>query len=119
MTIQDIIGDYSIMGSNQDESDSSYKGTLSLKLDINNRITAKWIINKNQEQTGTGFFKDDILVINFKYFGDDATIYKGVVVYRCITKDILDGFWSEKHANPLYLGEERCFRIKLADPQVD
>ena len=39
-------------------------------------------------------------------------IYKGVVVYKCISKDILDGFWSEKHANPLYLGKERCFRIK-------
>lgn len=119
MTIQDIIGNFSIIGSNQDESNSSYKGTLSLKLDINNRIIAKWLINTNQEQNGTGFFKDNILVINFNYLGEDKKVFKGVVVYRCITKDILDGFWSEKHANPLYLGEERCFRIKLSNPQVD
>jgi hypothetical protein len=28
---------------------------------------------------------------------------KGVAVYRCITPDLLDGFWSEKHGNPLHL----------------
>ena len=38
-------------------------------------------------------------------------VFKGVVVYKCITKDVLDGFWSEKHGNPLYLGAERCFRV--------
>ena len=113
MTIKDIIGTYTITGSNQDEIKLSYKGVLTLKLDNNNRIQAKWIVNKDQEQLGSGFFKDNILVINFKYLGGDNKTYKGVVVYRCITKDILDGFWSEKHGNPLYLGEERCFRIKI------
>ncbi|KIO52749.1 hypothetical protein IW18_09325 [Flavobacterium hibernum] len=62
MTIQDLIGDYSVSGSNQDET---------------NQIT-----------------------------------YKGIVVYKCITKDILEGFWSEKHGNPLYLGTEYCLRMK-------
>lgn len=112
MTIEDIIGKYSIMGTNQDENGNSYTGTLHLSLDSNNRIVAVWLINENQQQLGTGFFKDNILVVNFNYIGDDKKTYKGVVVYKCITKDILDGFWSEKHGNPLYLGEERCFRIK-------
>ncbi len=112
MIIQDLVGHYSITGSNQDNSnEATYKGTLSLSLDENNRIKAKWLINQEQEQTGHGFFKDDILVINFNYQGADKNIYKGVAVYRCITKDILDGFWSEKHGNPLYLGSERCFKI--------
>lgn len=112
MIIQDLVGDYSIVGSNQDENNEvAYKGTLSLSLDENNRIKAKWLINHEQEQTGLGFFKDNILVINFNYRGEDDYIYKGVVVYRCITKDLLDGFWSEKHGNPLHLGSERCFRI--------
>jgi len=31
---------------------------------------------------------------------------------KSISKDILDGFWSEKHGDPLDLGEERCFRVK-------
>lgn len=111
MTIQDLVGNYSITGNNQDDNNEMpYKGILTLSLDINNRIIAKWIINNNQEQTGSGFFKDNILVINFKYIGDDTKIYKGVAVYRFITKDLLDGFWSEKHGNPLYLGTERCFR---------
>lgn len=112
MIIEDLVGNYSITGSNQDENNEvAYKGTLSLSLDEYNRIRAKWLINQEQEQTGHGFFKDNILVINFNYEGADNNIYKGVAVYRCITKNILDGFWSEKYGNPLYLGSERCFRI--------
>ncbi|MGJ8550902.1 hypothetical protein [Winogradskyella wichelsiae] len=111
MTIKELPGIYNIIGSNQDENGIAYKGTLELALDEYNRINAKWVINKNQEQLGTGFFKDNILVINFNYKGDDELIYKGVVVYKCFNKDVLDGFWSEKHGNPLYLGEERCFRL--------
>ena len=51
--------------------------------------------------------------------GEDNTLYKGVVVYRCITKDILDGFWSEKHGNSLCLGEERCFRVNDEQNKFD
>ncbi|WP_299800998.1 hypothetical protein [uncultured Maribacter sp.] len=112
MIIEDLVGEYSIIGSNQDEESNSYKGKLILSLDSNSRIIANWSIGTNQEQTGTGFFKNNILVINFRYNGEDHNIYKGVAVYQCISKDILDGFWSEKHGNPLFLGEERCFRIK-------
>ena len=80
MTIQELIGEYNIIGSNQDDSNNEYKGTLSLTLDTDDRIVAKWLINNEQEQTGTGFFKDAILVINFKYLGEDSIVYKGVVV---------------------------------------
>ncbi|CAM1333058.1 hypothetical protein [Tenacibaculum aestuariivivum] len=111
MTIQNLVGNYTIIGNNQNAQEDSYKGVLSLQLDINNRIVAKWLINNEQEQTGSGFFNDNILVINFNYKGEDNNTYKGVVVYKCISKDILDGFWSEKHGNPLFLGKERCFRI--------
>lgn len=113
MIIQDLIGNYSISGSNQDESEEvTYKGILSLSLDENNRIIAQWLINNTQQQKGYGFFKDNILVINFSYKGDENKTYKGVAVYKCITKDVLEGFWSEKHGDPLYLGTERCLRIK-------
>jgi len=112
MTIEDLVGEYNILGGNQDAEQHSYKGKLILTLDDNTRIAANWTIGTNQQQTGTGFFKNNILVINFKYTGEDQNIYKGVAVYQCISKDILDGFWSEKHGNPLFLGEERCFRIK-------
>lgn len=111
MNIEELAGEYNIVGSNQDNENLDYKGMLKLSIDENNRVIAKWLINSNQEQQGTGFFKDNILVINFNYKGTDSAIYKGVVVYKCITKDLLDGFWSEKHGNPLYLGQERCFRI--------
>ena len=112
MNIDDLVGSYKIIGSNQDASENNYEGTLTLKLDANNRIIAKWFIQENQEQIGTGFFKDNILVINFSYTGEDNNTFKGVVIYRCISINILDGFWSEKYGDPLYLGTERCFRIK-------
>lgn len=115
MTIQDLVGTFSVSGSNQDESNEiTYKGVLTLTLDKNNRVKADWLINSHQ-QKGTGFFKDNILVINFNYKGDDNKTYKGVVVYKCITKDVLDGFWSEKHGNPLYLGSEHCLRMETTE----
>ncbi|CAI2768331.1 hypothetical protein [Flavobacterium collinsii] len=113
MTVQDLIGNYSISGSNQDESNqATYKGILSLTLDENNRIIAQWLINNTQQQKGHGFFKDNILVINFSYKGDENKTYKGIAVYKCITADVLEGFWSEKHGDPLYLGTEHCLRMK-------
>jgi hypothetical protein len=116
MKIQDLAGNYSIIGSNQDADENTYEGELSLSLDDdnnnNNRIVAKWIINKTQEQFGTGFYKNNILVINFNYKDEDNNVYKGVVVYKCITKNILEGFWSEEFGDPKFLGTENCFRIK-------
>lgn len=111
MTIQEITGTYTIEGHNQDEEKTPYRGKLNLSIDQNHRIIANWIIGDVQIQNGTGFFKNNILVINFNYAGEDHKIYKGVVVYKCLTKDLLEGFWSEKHGDPLFLGEERCFRI--------
>jgi hypothetical protein len=111
MTIKDLIGTYNIIGKNQAETNLSYSGTLTLDLDFYNRIVAKWLINKEQVQEGTGFFKDNILVINFNYRGETDEVFRGVVVYRCLTKDILEGFWSEEYGDPKYLGEERCFRV--------
>lgn len=112
MTVHDLVGTYSIEGSNQAESSTpTYHGILTLTIDENNRIIAQWMIGDHQ-QNGTGFYKDQILVINFNYEGEDDKIYKGVAVYRCLNKDILDGFWSEKHGNPLYLGSEYCVRIQ-------
>jgi len=115
MVIQDIVGTFSIIGSNQDADNDSYKGELRLSLNENDRIIARWIINNTQEQIGTGFFKNNILVINFNYKGVENDIYKGVVVYKVLTKDILEGFWSEEFGNPKFLGSENCFRIKEND----
>ncbi|ARV14398.1 hypothetical protein [Polaribacter sp. SA4-12] len=111
MTVKDLVGTFSIIGSNQDADEDSYKGELSLSLDSNERIIAKWKINNNQEQLGTGFFKNNILVINFNYKGFEDKIYKGIVVYKCLNKDILEGFWSEELADPKFLGTENCFRV--------
>ena len=111
MVIRDLVGNYRVIGNNQDKNKDSYQGTLSLTLDENNRIIAKWMIGQDQEQFGSGFFKNNILVINFNYKGLENISYKGVVVYKFLNKDILEGFWSEDFGNPKFLGEENCFRI--------
>jgi hypothetical protein len=48
-------------------------GQLTLAIDTNNRIIAKWLINNEQEQIGTGFFRDAILVV---YKGDNNEVLK-------------------------------------------
>ena len=111
MKPKDLIGEFSIIGSNQDADENSYNGTLSITLDENERIIAKWLINNTQEQYGTGFFKNNILVINFNYKGFENKTYKGVAIYKCLNKNVLEGFWSEELGNPKYLGAENCFRI--------
>ena len=58
VSVTNLVGIYTITGYNQDETDITYKGTLNLTLDSNNRIIAKWLINNSQKQFGTGFFKD-------------------------------------------------------------
>lgn len=118
MKKEDLIGNYQIIGSNQDNSENTYKGTLSLSFDESGRILAKWLINKSQEQFGVGFFKNNILVINFQYQGDENTAYFGTVVYKCISKDILEGFWSEEFGDPAFLGEENCFRIEKTSKEM-
>jgi hypothetical protein len=119
MTLKELVGRFTVVGSNQDEEGTGYKGTLELSVDENDRIHAQWLIDDTQSQSGTGFFKDNVLVINFKYKGDNDAVYKGVVVYKCITKHLLDGFWSEKNGDPLYLGEERCFRIGIQKERLN
>jgi hypothetical protein len=66
MNSKDLNWNFTIVGSNQDAEGNSYKGTLTLAIDTNNRIIAKWLINNEQEQIGTGF-QDAILVVNFNY----------------------------------------------------
>ena len=120
MLISDLIGEYKVRGTNQEKNGYSYAGILHLRLDEEKqRINAEWLINSSQIQSGTGFFKDNILVINFKYKGEHDHTFKGVIVYKCLTKDLLEGFWSEKHGNPLFLGSERCYRVNTSQELLD
>lgn len=117
MTIEDLVGNYSIVGQNQNDSGMQYKGTLTLNLDTSNRIEAKWLIENEQVQIGHGFFKNDILVLNFSYLNDFNQKFNGVVVYRCLSKNVLDGFWSETEGDPRYLGIEKAYRV-FGDAQL-
>ncbi len=111
MEVQDLVGSYLIKGTNQQQDQQTvYKGVLKLSLDSNLRIAAEWIIGQAQ-QYGSGFFKNDILVLNFHYTTIDQRVFKGVAVYKCIDQNTLDGFWSEKYGDPLYLGTEYATRI--------
>ena len=44
MKIEDPVGSFTIIGTNQDEASITYKGTLKLTLDNDNRIIANWLI---------------------------------------------------------------------------
>ena len=110
ITVQDLEGSFQVSGRNQDEFASTYTGVLKLKIRPEGSILAHWTIGESQEQVGTGFFKSNLLVINFNY--GDQQEFKGTVVYKCLTADLLDGFWSEEAANPKYLGSEKAFRIQ-------
>jgi hypothetical protein len=108
MNIEDILGEYSVTGTNQDDSSNTYHGTLKLTLDSDYKVQANWVIDSHQTLIGSGFFTDNILEINFKYEGDDRKTYKGVVLYNCATKGLLDGVWYEEYGNPQFLGSEVC-----------
>ncbi|OIQ30327.1 MAG: hypothetical protein BM564_02860 [Bacteroidetes bacterium MedPE-SWsnd-G2] len=111
MKVEDLVGNYSIVGENQNDSGVQYRGTLSLKLDADKRIVAQWLIHDEQVQVGEGFFSNDILVINFSYQGENQQLFTGTVVYRCLSKTVLDGFWSESEGDPRYLGKEKAYRM--------
>lgn len=107
---EDLIGDFQIQGKNQNQEANSYQGTLSIQLDSMDRILATWNISDGSVQQGVGFFHGNILVIQFEY--GDFMEFKGVVVYKCLNANILEGFWSEEVADPKYMGFENAFRIQ-------
>ncbi|SNR43987.1 hypothetical protein SAMN04488009_1737 [Maribacter sedimenticola] len=105
-------GTYHILGFNQNKENSRYSGFLHLSRTGEHRVHAEWIIDGDQTQSGTGFYHNHILVINFSYEGEAQKIYKGVVIYTVVNESILNGFWSEKHANEAYLGIEEGRKLK-------
>jgi len=112
MLVNDLIGHYTIIGTNQDDSENTYTGELFLTKNANNTIDARWLINNEQEQFGKGYLEKNVLTIHFYYYGDNNTIFKGKVLYKIITKDILEGKWFEEFGNPIFFGTENCFRAK-------
>ncbi|WP_405382434.1 hypothetical protein [Maribacter sp. LLG6340-A2] len=115
VSTEQLKGTYHILGFNQNKEASRYSGYLHVTTTGTHRVNAEWIIDGEQTQLGTGFYHNNILVINFSYEGDARKIYKGVVVYRVINKNILNGFWSEKHGNDAYLGIEECRRLNKSE----
>ena len=108
MKIEELVGTYTVSGINQDEERTSYEGLLTLSLADHDRIEAKWLIGGTEEQYGIGFFKDNILVIDFYYFDEILTKYNGIVVYKLINSTVLDGFWTEELGHKDYVGKEKA-----------
>jgi len=118
MNSKTLQGIYQIIGYNQDKEESGYTGYLQLTVTGMHRVTAIWTISGVQTQTGKGFFKNDILVLNFAYEGelkDRPKTFKGVVVYAFINNAILDGFWSEKYGDDAYLGFEEGRKLTASE----
>lgn len=114
-SVEDLVGRYELKGVNQDENESSYSGTLDLSVNEIGRVKALWLIGKDQLQFGSGFYENNILVINFYYEGDDiyrGQQFKGVVVYKVLSDGNLQGFWSEKHGDQRFLGKEYAVKVQ-------
>ena len=121
INIENLEGTYSIIGFNQDKSNSGYIGELKLIKTGSNRVNAEWLIDNEQIQNGKGFFKDDILVIYFSYKGklkEKEKVFKGIVVYKFINNIILNGFWSEKFAHDDFLGFEEGRKLTNSETNI-
>jgi hypothetical protein len=112
MQITDLIGTYLIEGYNQNEDETIYSGTLTLSFQSDNRLAAIWQIEPDQMQYGIGFFRNEMLVINFHYVGDNQENYHGVVAYNCTAKNILQGVWSEEMGDSKFVGVEKGTKIR-------
>lgn len=110
--LDDFLGTYKILGSNQDEEASNYQGILELSSIDDEIVEAKWTIGSSQKHSGIGLLEDSRLVLKFRYLGDDGMTYHGVVEYHLVEKGILEGFWTEEYGDNRFLGTEQCFKIE-------
>lgn len=111
-TLDDFLGTYKILGSNQDEEASNYQGILELSSIDDEIVEARWTIGTSQKHMGIGLLENSRLVIKFRYLGDDGINYHGVVEYHLVENGILEGFWTEEYGDNRFLGTEQCFKIK-------
>lgn len=109
--LKDFLGTYTILGSNQNEEASNYKGTLTLSSLDDKVVRAEWLIGDSQKHEGFGFLEDSKLLIKFQYIGENKVTYYGVVEYHLVEKGILEGFWTEELGDNRFLGTEQCFKI--------
>lgn len=112
MQAKDLEGRFKIIGTNSTPEESTYKGMLTLTLNSEGWLEALWEVGGSQTQFGSGFYKNGLLVLNFEYVGEDGLPYYGVVAYKCLDADTLDGIWSEDFGDPLHVGTEKAYRIK-------
>lgn len=109
--INDFIGTYKILGSNQDEEASNYQGLLKISSLDGEIIEAEWTIGDSQKHQGIGLLEDSRLLLKFRYEGDDGQTFHGVVEYHLLESGILEGFWTEEYGDNRFLGTEQCFKL--------
>ena len=110
-TLNEFLGTFKILGSNQDAAASNYQGILKLSSDDNEIVRAQWMIGTSQKHKGIGFLEEDRLLIKFQYAGYDDRMYHGVVEYHLLEKGILAGFWTEDYGDNHFVGTEQCFKL--------
>lgn len=112
-SVEQFIGTYKILGSNQDEEASNYQGILRLNSHDGEIIEGEWTIAADQKQYGIGLIEDSRLVLKFHYMGDDGNQYQGIVEYHIVSDGILEGFWTEEFGDNRFLGTEQCFKMNI------
>lgn len=115
MDITKLVGNYLLKGTNQDEENSKYEGSMNLSLRSDGRINAVWRINPDQMQYGVGQWVMDQLVIDFNYVGVDDIVFRGVVSYKTQPSGVLEGTWTEEAGDDRFLGKETAVKIKTEE----
>ena len=109
--LNDFLGTYKILGSNQDKEASNYQGFLTLSSKDKEIVEAQWTIGTSQKHMGIGFIEDEKLLVKFQYEGDDHVMFHGVVEYHLLENGILEGIWTEEYGDNRFLGTEQCFKL--------
>ncbi|NLR91056.1 hypothetical protein [Flammeovirga agarivorans] len=91
-----IIGNYAVFGHNPWDSTSEYTGNVSIQELDKNKFHIDWTVGfSDYYQKGTGQWIKNFFVVNFDY-KDNQQTYKGVVIYKSIDDETLEGFWIEE-----------------------
>jgi hypothetical protein len=83
-------GTYQLEGSNDESGNINYHGKVIVK-SSGELYELRWIIGRNQMQIGTAILEGDVLSVNYY---DLKSHSFGVVSYRIISENILEGKWA-------------------------
>ncbi|HUU44879.1 MAG TPA: hypothetical protein VM118_04030 [Acidobacteriota bacterium] len=111
LSINDVCGEYSVVGRNPRAQGKSYRGTLTIR-NVDEVLEGVWeVAAGSQRHEGVGIIHGNALAFVFRYkVGDYDAWYYGVVVYEWLTDVIMRGKWTGFGGT--HMGFEECRKIR-------